>query len=296
MPATLLSDDIVALPATTETLIVYDTSVIAHKLYNIVNPPKGEKGTRKQLDAIATAGIDFYNRLSWLPNLTEPAKIIWVKDSKPYWRKEIFPAYKSKRAPQPDKDWFIKRFVSEVNPIGFDGYEADDVAAAIVKLNPDKRIILGTIDSDWIQMVDERVIWCCLTGFLPQYRDIADGLAWFRAKLLEESKKRQRILLEEYGVDGSDLRQIVDWKVVCGDKSDNLPPGSDRCLIDLFNPPKEYDLKLQLDIKQIIESRYIDRQPRSMERSFNFFERFDALPTSVYCDRVQNLPSASLSS
>lgn len=280
---------------TNGTLIIYDASVIAHKLYDLINPIKGTSGNRKRLDAIATAGIDFYNRLSWLPNFDEDCKVVWVSDSKPYWRKEIYSAYKSNRAAEPDKAWFIKRFATECNAIAFDGYEADDIAAAIVQMNAidpnPRRIVLGTVDSDWLQMVSDRVVWCCLTGYNPQYRDIENGLIWFRNKLSKESQKRQRILREEYGVDGSDLRQIVDWKVVCGDKSDNLPPGCDRCLVDLFAPPEEYRLADRLDIGLVLKSHERDRLVRDKTQSWNFFLNFGGLPTANYCEALRSVRS-----
>jgi hypothetical protein len=38
------------------------------------------------------------------------------------------------------------------------------------------------------------------------------------------------------------LRDIVTWKSLCGDVSDNLPASTPRHFIDLINPPEEFNL------------------------------------------------------
>lgn len=127
------------------------------------------------------------------------------------------------------------------------GYEADDVAAAIVRANDElaepHQITLCTIDSDWLGMVSDRVRWFCLHGYHPRLRDSVDVInAWWTRKTYGKS---------------APLDVPTDmWarKVVEGDKSDNLPKGSPAEVIDLFNPPQEHKLWLDKGTRTLIDS------------------------------------------
>ncbi|CBA17842.1 DNA polymerase I-like flap endonuclease (FEN) [Acaryochloris phage A-HIS2] len=117
------------------------------------------------------------------------------------------------------------------------GYEADDFAGAIVahKRSPgasevlrNRDVFLYTVDRDWLQLVGDGVYWCNTGPWLPRLRDE-------EATLADVLKKEKVEISHPHG--------IVDAKVKSGDKSDNLPAGSPREVIDLLSPPKRYDLK-----------------------------------------------------
>ena len=38
-------------------------------------------------------------------------------------------------------------------------------------------------------------------------------------------------------------KNLADWKVLAGDKGDNLPAGSPKCLFDLIEPHSEYNIE-----------------------------------------------------
>jgi hypothetical protein len=248
-------------------LIIYDTSVLAHRLIDLSTDATGKisnRLTNKQRDERLRAGVNLYNSVFWIENYSpEDFEIIWVGDDKtePYWRikevkewldslaeddpslvrwKDSRKGYKGNRFHEPYRRWVMNRINKFSNAVCIPGYEADDVAAAIVKSEPDREIILGTIDSDWIQMVSEKVTWVCMHGWSPQVRDVEGGKIWLKRKLEKESRKAQRGLVEA-GINllDPDLRSIVKWKSIMGDKSDNLPPGTPEEFIDLFNPPEE---------------------------------------------------------
>lgn len=260
-------------------LIIYDTSVIAHRLIDLSSDVAGKinnRLTNNQRDERLRAGVNLYNSMFWIENYSsEDFEIIWVGDDKtePYWRikevkewldsladddpslvrwKDSRKGYKGNRFHEPYRHWVMNRINKFSNAVCIPGYEADDVAAAIVKSEPDREIILGTIDSDWIQMVDEKVTWVCMHGYYPQVRDVEGGKIWLKNKLNKESLKAKMKLLNA-GIDlfDPDLRSIVKWKSIMGDKSDNLPPGTPSKFIDLFNPPEERRLWMDKGFEKV---------------------------------------------
>lgn len=245
-------------------LVIYDTSVICHRIIDLttVEGKIRNQLTNKNRDERIKAGIMLYSSLFWLESLNaEDVDIIWVGDDKSekYWRidavrewldtleeddsslarwKSSRAGYKGNRFHEPYRTWCMKRMDKFSNCLTIPGYEADDIAAGIVRdIDGTRPVLLATIDSDWIQMVDETVTWVCMHGYAPQVRDIRGGKIWLANKLRKESGKAQWAL-SEAGISllDPDLRDIVKWKSIMGDKSDNLPPGTPSTFIDLFNP------------------------------------------------------------
>ncbi len=114
------------------------------------------------------------------------------------------------------------------------GYEADDIAATIVKVNSQlenpNRLILLTIDSDWMGLIDDYTAWFCMHGWFPRIRsDYFSANTWVEKRLSSSLKS---------------FRGIWDIKGQQGDKSDAIPPSQGALLpiIDLLNPPEEYQL------------------------------------------------------
>lgn len=139
-------------------------------------------------------------------------KIICLWDGYPRWRYDLFPEYKSGRDDNP-KLAEARKLLRKIKPeirrglglLGIhhfwhDDYEADDLACAISKRFPDRRVILVSGDKDWIQLVNERVSW-----FSPQ--------------------QDQHIHLESFesmtGFKTPD--QFVQAKALQGDTSDKIP-------------------------------------------------------------------------
>lgn len=116
----------------------------------------------------------------------------------------------------------------------FTGYEADDVAASIVRCNsalPADRqhnILLVTVDNDWLGLVSDRVAWFESQSRFPRLRDDISLISYW-------SERRE-------GYPVTEPRQIWDMKTIYGDKSDALPPGSPLEVIDLLGAPQGFRL------------------------------------------------------
>lgn len=119
--------------------------------------------------------------------------------------------------------------------LGCRKFEADDIAALLVKTLPD-RIVLNTIDKDWLGLVEPgRVSWYSNIGYYPGMRHVQ---TWddFLAYPLDG------LPMYEYGFEKpSDI-----WlhKSKFGDTSDSLLPGTPLDIIDLLQPRYTPELDL----------------------------------------------------
>lgn len=140
----------------------------------------------------------------------------------------------------------------EANQMGSSGYEADDMAAAIVQNNTDRgnpyNILLLTVDTDWLGLVNPSVTWCCMSGFFPTVRDSLEVVnSWTLARL--------KCTLTTW-------REIWDVKGDKGDASDNLPASDGQLLpvIDLLNPP--IARRFWVSHKNLVSSMFTNGDPR----------------------------------
>jgi hypothetical protein len=165
-----------------------------------------------------------------------PVCPVWCLDSKPYWRSRFEPEYKGTRGGhkldiQPTLD-----LLDELGciTIGFPEFEADDIAAALVKIWPSLHHYLLTTDSDWSGMVGGNVTMLSPL-FEPRVREPVHVWGWLKGKYAKLPKCQQR-KWNMPGVVGFDPSMVWQFKSVFGDTSDNLPPGVHPGMIDLFNP------------------------------------------------------------
>jgi 5'-3' exonuclease len=178
----------------------------------------------------------------------------------PYWRKQLFPDYKGNRSPKPDQFFSVAQqglqyATDPQSPFYYiqkAAYEADDFAGAFVKIKrlcqsllsqnsqdsqdshpphvdliAEREIWLYTVDSDWLQLVGNGVTWFNTGPWEPRVRGYLEAIGW--------AKKRLKVNIQS-------PEQIVDTKMVQGDKSDNLPKGSPRYLIDLMNIHQDWEI------------------------------------------------------
>lgn len=259
--------------------IVVDLSVFAHQVAEDLMVIEKEP---KLWDMALKANLAYLVSADWLGELRpRDINIIFVKDSKPYWRTEYllrpeifskvprkvksleklresfasmtpgteeyqvafdklaihykggrkFPRYALDKTKKK-----IERYCRQQGweVLGYPGYEADDIAAALVKVNmrspKPKDILLLTIDSDWMGLVSSNTHWFCMRGWQPR----------LRSDLLSVNKWAERRLGQRLEF----FREIWDIKGQLGDKSDNLPASQGVLLpvIDLLDPPREYRL------------------------------------------------------
>lgn len=145
----------------------------------------------------------------------EPKYLIAAVDmGKPTFRHAEYVDYKANREEAPNelkqqiKDMYAVLQVLEIPTLGFEGYEADDVIGTLAtKLrteNPQLKVGVFTSDRDSFQLVGGSV-----SALFPGNKQ-HQGLQLIGA---EE-------VIDRMGVNPE---QIVDYKALCGDASDNIP-------------------------------------------------------------------------
>ncbi len=159
-----------------------------------------------------TAGIyGFASVLMRLLEVEKPEYLAVAFDSGHSFRDVVFPAYKATRAKMPDdlrsQVERIRQMVDafHIPRLELENYEADDVLGSIARQAVAKgfgvKIITG--DRDLLQLVDDRILVNLPGKSLSEARDYnaADVMAYL----------------------GVRPDQVVDYKALVGDKSDNIP-------------------------------------------------------------------------
>jgi len=189
-------------------LYLIDGHALAYRMYFALTA--GGSSTRWQTSAgIPTAGIYGFGReLLRILEQEKPEYLAVAFDTGRTFRDDIFPAYKATRAKMPDdlrpQIERIRQMVDAFNipRLELEGYEADDVLGSAARWAAGQglgvKIVTG--DRDLLQLVSERVI-VYLAGDDKNYITAQDVL------------------------DKLHIRpdQVVDYKAIVGDKSDNIP-------------------------------------------------------------------------
>jgi hypothetical protein len=194
-----------------------------------------------------------------------PYRVIVVDDNKVqlddgrtvYWRGLVYSLYKAGRSSETSRDTCYKsiRDIGHVTiaELGFSIYskplyEADDWAGVAhrLKLAADRDSLLwsrelyySTVDSDWLQLVDDESgqLWAN-TGPWP-------------SRLKNESETRAYVL-KRMGVRITKPYEIAAVKQHQGDTADDLPAGSNLSLFDLCNANPCYDLAKSVEASSLL--------------------------------------------
>jgi len=224
-------------------IFVIDTSVISHHIINRLDECMTFNASRDFEIANKYTKLVYHwmQNLGFLSDVPPKASVIWVKDSKPYWRSQFYPEYKHGRKPHSQQFSYAYDILQGLaKPLGFNGYEADDVAALLYYVRNRRKnaghMYLVTIDCDWCGFVDENTTWLNTAHYYPRIRNTPEVKAWMQNKLKREPKVKYT-LREDFKAS-----DIWAYKVAAGDKSDNLPIGAPSYLIDLMNPHPAYKL------------------------------------------------------
>ena len=191
-------------------LVVIDGHAILHRAYHALPPLTAPDGT------VVNAVYGFASMLLRVIHDLKPEYLMVAFDhAKPTFRKKLFKEYQSQR-PEMDKNLvsqidLVKRMVDlmGISVYGLDGYEADDVIGTITqqaeksKEKNNLETVIVTGDRDILQLANEKV-----KVYMP-------------VKGLSESKLYGMAEVEDkFGVKPS---QMVDYKGLVGDPSDNYP-------------------------------------------------------------------------
>ncbi|MBI2453503.1 hypothetical protein HYV56_02255 [Candidatus Peregrinibacteria bacterium] len=188
-------------------LILIDGNSLLHRAFHAIPPLTGPQG--EQVNAV----YGFASMLTNIFKILSPDYVAVTFDTaKKTFRHEAFQEYKAtrKKAPQElyDQIPLIKELVEAFTIPIFecDGYEADDVLGTLVdkaKKHQDLETVVVTGDLDTLQLVSSCV-------------SVATPYKGFQEIVLYDPQKVQ----ERLGVSPS---QVIDFKALKGDISDNIP-------------------------------------------------------------------------
>ncbi|MEO0373392.1 MAG: hypothetical protein AAF329_01965 [Cyanobacteria bacterium P01_A01_bin.17] len=263
-------------------LFIIDTQVILHQIACILEKRFGKASLTPEQQTTAALYVEYAiahaNNLGWVPyfqQADDECLVVWVDDSKPYWRTTAYPDYKGKRSRKPHYDKIFNLVCYHFNEcdvpmsvIRFPTYEADDIAAAIVRLWLESerkwltQIHLCTVDSDWHGLVvDPAIYWLGTRDFVPRVRTRPEIYNWLMSQWNKQSKRKQRLWALP-GYHDFQPDQIWNWKAAAGDRSDNLPEGTPHHMINLMKPPRTNDLTVDTNTRnRIFRAIAIATQP-----------------------------------
>ena len=194
--------------STKKILILIDSNALIHRAYHALPPLTTKKGE------LMNAVYGFTSVLLNVLNRFKPEYIAATFDLKePTFRHKEFKDYKATRVKAPDDLYEqipqVKKIVKAFNiPIvEKEGYEADDLIATFArraeKLHPEVEVIVVTGDLDTLQLVDDKIKVFALR------RGMSDSVLY-----------DEKTIGERYGLKPD---QMIDYKGLRGDPSDNLP-------------------------------------------------------------------------
>jgi DNA polymerase-1 len=194
------------------TLFLLDGHALAYRTYFALT--RGGSGGEHWItkDGEPTAGVyGFASVLLRIFEQEQPEYLIVAFDTGKTFRDELFKDYKGTREKMPDdlvtQMIRVRQLVDAFNipRLEVEGYEADDVlgSAAVKAVDAGLGVKIITGDKDLLQLVNERVI-VSLPG-----RSLADAKDYMQGDVIEFIGVRPD--------------QIVDFKALVGDKSDNIP-------------------------------------------------------------------------
>jgi len=228
-----------------EKLVIIDGHAILHRAYHALPPLTTSKGE------MVNAVYGFTLMLLRVIETLKPTHLVVAFDTPhPTFRNKLYRDYQIHR-PKADAEFIsqidlVKKVVREMGIQAFEkpGYEADDVIGTIAKkweagsgkldkevAGEKREIVIVTGDRDILQLVSERI-----RIYMP-------------VKGLSESKLYgEKEVEEKYGIEPA---QIVDYKALVGDSSDNYPgvpgigPKTASSLLSRFGTLEEIYKQLQ---------------------------------------------------
>lgn len=186
-------------------LILIDGNAILHRAFHAL-PPMDRNGVP------TNAVYGFFSMLFKIIEDLHPTYLIVCFDRKaPTFRKQMYVGYQATRPALSDdlspqfKMTHKALDEAKISHFGIDGYEADDLIGTLSKQAKEKGLqtIIVSGDRDLLQLVNNRVLM------------LAPIIGMTKMTLFDENKVK-----EKYGLNPS---QIVDYKALVGDSSDNYP-------------------------------------------------------------------------
>jgi DNA polymerase-1 len=188
-------------------LVLIDGHALAYRAYHAL--PDDLKTSKGEL---TNAVYGFTSMLLKVLEDEKPTHIAVTFDKGPTFRHEVYEEYKAHRAKMPDELRAqmdrVRRVVQALDmPIyEHEGYEADDLLGTLARQAGERDVdtLIVTGDMDLLQLVDEH------TRVLTSRWRFSDTVIYDVAGVEER-------------YDGLEPHQLVDYKALMGDKSDNIP-------------------------------------------------------------------------
>ncbi len=190
-----------------DVFLIVDALALIHRAFHAIPPLQTRDGR------VVNAVYGFISILLKSVKDANPKYVAVAFDRKaPTFRHKAFEAYKAQREKKPDELYAQIPIVQEllrtlkIPMLWKDGYEADDIIATLCAKTAgrkDLRRVILTGDRDTLQLVDED------TAVLTPGKGIKDTF------LYDEAAVRERF--------GLSPNQMVDYKALRGDPSDNIP-------------------------------------------------------------------------
>ena len=185
-------------------LLIIDSHAVLHRAYHALPFLTNKKG-----EPIGAVFGYFSVLLSTLKEIKPEKLAVCFDYPAPTFRHEQYFAYQAKRPPMEDrlasqinKTWEIAK-EAKIARFKKSGFEADDLAATLAKKSKAKKVYILTGDKDLMQLVDKK------TNLLLMQRQM--------------SKFTVVDPLEVKNILGVLPDQVVDYKGLAGDSSDNYP-------------------------------------------------------------------------
>lgn len=259
-------------------LLLVDGSALLHRAYHAYPPLTSKTG--QVVGAVYGVASMLYSALVEV----NPTHVMVAWDlPKPTFRHEKYVGYKAQR-PKADTEMveqipIVKQVIEAMRILQseVEGYEADDIIGTLSRIEIEGEVIILTGDQDTMQLVDEHVsILTPPKGKLP-------------AKMYGVDEVR-----EKYGVRPD---QIVDYKALIGDVSDNIPgvagvgPKTAANLLKTFETLERIyrDIKeVQLHFGEIVTKRLMDGK-ESAFLSQDLSRIIVDMPLSISLDSMEYL-------
>jgi hypothetical protein len=191
--------------------------------------------------------------------------IIICCDSRHYWRREVFPNYKSQRKQAREEsshDWDniftifnkVRDELKEQMPyrvVDVYGAEADDIIAVLVKNHPDEKMLILSGDKDFIQ--------------LQKYSNV-----------------KQYAPIQKKWVEGVDPKQYIKEHILKGDRGDSIPNflSADDTFVNGIRQKPISKKKLSYWIASDPKGFCNEYQYRNFQRNMRLVD-FDYIPKEV---------------
>jgi len=190
-------------------LVIIDSNSIVHRAYHALPPLTTKEGE------LVNAVYGFFSIFLKMTRELRPDFLAAAFDLPvPTFRHQAFPDYKAKRVKAPEEFYrqipLIQKILADFNVPIFtqEGLEADDVIASLVvsarRSAPDLDIIMLSSDNDLLQLITDGI------RALIIKKGVNETVLYDRARVREK-------------YEGLEPEQLVDFKALRGDPSDNIP-------------------------------------------------------------------------